>query len=176
MWDLPRPGLKPVSSPLAGEFLTTVPPGKPRNLVCWIYEFKVEVYLVGITGKWLLHTLKNYIFQEVLSVIGEDYILSFEYSELETLEGNTFITLLCDILHVFIANPSYWCCKLVLKVSLHCFKLMKHSSPRFLKIMWRKTQLSLILSQDELRQCFLYVMIENPIYRHVLLCLCENTS
>ena len=28
MWDLPRPGLKPVSPALAGEFLTTVPPGK----------------------------------------------------------------------------------------------------------------------------------------------------
>ena len=28
MWDLPRPGLKPVSPALAGGFLTTVPPGK----------------------------------------------------------------------------------------------------------------------------------------------------
>ena len=29
MWDLPGPGLKPVYPALAGEFLTTVPPGKP---------------------------------------------------------------------------------------------------------------------------------------------------
>ena len=28
MWDLPRPGLEPVSAALAGRFLTTVPPGK----------------------------------------------------------------------------------------------------------------------------------------------------
>ena len=28
MWDLPGPGLKPVSNALAGGFLTTVPPGK----------------------------------------------------------------------------------------------------------------------------------------------------
>ena len=28
MWDLPRPGLKPVSPALAGGFLTTAPPGK----------------------------------------------------------------------------------------------------------------------------------------------------
>ena len=28
MWDLPGPGLKPVSPALAGGFLTTVPPGK----------------------------------------------------------------------------------------------------------------------------------------------------
>ena len=29
MWDLPGPGLKPVSPALAGRFLTTAPPGKP---------------------------------------------------------------------------------------------------------------------------------------------------
>ena len=29
MWDLPRPGLEPVSPALAGRFTTTVPPGKP---------------------------------------------------------------------------------------------------------------------------------------------------
>ena len=29
MWDLPRPGLKPVSPALAGRFSTTAPPGKP---------------------------------------------------------------------------------------------------------------------------------------------------
>ena len=28
MWDLPGPGLKPVSPALAGRFLSTVPPGK----------------------------------------------------------------------------------------------------------------------------------------------------
>ena len=28
MWDLPRPGIEPVSPALAGGFLTTVPPGK----------------------------------------------------------------------------------------------------------------------------------------------------
>ena len=30
MWDLPRPGLEPVSPALAGRFSTTVPPGKPN--------------------------------------------------------------------------------------------------------------------------------------------------
>ena len=29
MWDLPRPGLEPMSPALAGRFSTTVPPGKP---------------------------------------------------------------------------------------------------------------------------------------------------
>ena len=31
MWDLPRPGLEPVSPALAGRFSTTSPPGKPAN-------------------------------------------------------------------------------------------------------------------------------------------------
>ena len=33
MWDLPRPGLEPVSPALAGRFSTTAPPGKPFNHV-----------------------------------------------------------------------------------------------------------------------------------------------
>ena len=31
MWDLPRPGLEPVSPALVGRFSTTVPPGKPSD-------------------------------------------------------------------------------------------------------------------------------------------------
>ena len=31
MWDLPGPGLEPVSPALAGGFFTTAPPGKPSN-------------------------------------------------------------------------------------------------------------------------------------------------
>ena len=33
MWDLPRPGLEPVSPALAGRFSTTAPPGKPQNII-----------------------------------------------------------------------------------------------------------------------------------------------
>ena len=33
MWDLPGPGLEPVSPALAGGFSTTAPPGKPPNLL-----------------------------------------------------------------------------------------------------------------------------------------------
>ena len=32
MWDLPRPGLEPVSPALAGRLSTTAPPGKPSDL------------------------------------------------------------------------------------------------------------------------------------------------
>ena len=46
MWDLPGPGLEPVSPALAGGFLTTVPPGKPpafHTLICHFYVFFDEV-------------------------------------------------------------------------------------------------------------------------------------
>ena len=36
MWDLPRPGLEPVSPALAGRLSTTAPPGKP----CYINFFQ----------------------------------------------------------------------------------------------------------------------------------------
>ena len=36
MWDLPRAGLEPVSPALAGEFLTTAPPGKPTTEVLYL--------------------------------------------------------------------------------------------------------------------------------------------
>ena len=32
MWDLPRPGLEPVSPALAGRFSNTAPPGKPLHI------------------------------------------------------------------------------------------------------------------------------------------------
>ena len=47
MWDLPGPGLEPVSRALAGGFLTTAPPGKlPWAIInlCHMPTF----YLLGI--------------------------------------------------------------------------------------------------------------------------------
>ena len=41
MWDLPRPGLEPVSPALAGRFSTTVPPGKPPDKIFIIFRKKV---------------------------------------------------------------------------------------------------------------------------------------
>ena len=37
MWDLPRPGLEPVSPALAGRLSTTAPPGKPGR---WILNHR----------------------------------------------------------------------------------------------------------------------------------------
>ena len=54
MWDLPRPGLEPVSPALAGRFSTTAPPGKPwkDNLIpiklYWHLYFKKCVSVSGL--------------------------------------------------------------------------------------------------------------------------------
>ena len=41
MWDLPGPGVKPVSPALAGGFLTTAPPGEPKTLAFILSEVSV---------------------------------------------------------------------------------------------------------------------------------------
>ena len=49
MWDLPRPGLEPVSLALAGRFSTTAPPGKPQNeIIAFIFLFSPAFVLVHI--------------------------------------------------------------------------------------------------------------------------------
>ena len=53
MWDLPRPGLKPVSPALAGRFSTTVPPGKPDSLP--FYEhFTISFLICTKKFCWIL--------------------------------------------------------------------------------------------------------------------------
>ena len=41
-WDLPRPGLEPVSPALAGRFSTTAPPGKPWEIIFFIRLFSLK--------------------------------------------------------------------------------------------------------------------------------------
>ena len=42
MWDLPRPGLEPMSPALAGRFSTTAPPGKPFILFLTLSRYSVH--------------------------------------------------------------------------------------------------------------------------------------
>ena len=48
MWDLPGPGLKPVSPALAGGFLTTAPPGKSEVLIIT----ELGIALKGLQSPW----------------------------------------------------------------------------------------------------------------------------
>ena len=54
MWDLPGPGLEPVSPALAGGLLTTVPPRKPQ---CQILRFLFLIIIV-ITENVIIKDLK----------------------------------------------------------------------------------------------------------------------
>ena len=49
MWDLPRPGLEPVSLASAGRFSTTAPPGKPKSY-----------YLIGRLFCYILRNLPSF--------------------------------------------------------------------------------------------------------------------
>ena len=44
MWDLPRPGLEPVSPALAGRLPTTTPPGKPVMRIFKLYSLSSFQY------------------------------------------------------------------------------------------------------------------------------------
>ena len=65
MWDLPRPGLEPESPALAGGFLTSVPPGKPKptflNKQGLVSEqkHKVSSQLGGFSSWGWPHALTN---------------------------------------------------------------------------------------------------------------------
>ena len=45
MWDLPRPGLEPMSPALAGRFSTTAPPGKPGSVFENLFLFYLFLIL-----------------------------------------------------------------------------------------------------------------------------------
>ena len=49
MWDLPGPGIKPMSHVMAGRFFTSEPPGKPLALL------SNNVRLLKKKKKWLVH-------------------------------------------------------------------------------------------------------------------------
>ena len=47
MWDLPGPGLEPVSPALAGGFLTTAPPGKSLLFLLNCFEL-MDLNVLGV--------------------------------------------------------------------------------------------------------------------------------
>ena len=49
MWDLPRPGLEPVSPASAGRLSTTAPPGKPNKFI-YLFKKKNQPANSGDTG------------------------------------------------------------------------------------------------------------------------------
>ena len=75
MWDLPRPGLEPVSPALAGRFSTTVPPGKPSAplfYTAWVlWSLKMEHHFQNLFKGSTLHICLNITQLDKLSVTGD---------------------------------------------------------------------------------------------------------
>ena len=60
MWDLPRPGLEPVSPALAGRLSTTVPPGKPHKYCFEKLLFRLYTYIhISVYIYMTLYTYLN---------------------------------------------------------------------------------------------------------------------
>ena len=51
MWDLPRPGLKPMSPALAGRLSTAAPPGKPQHYI--LLKNLFHLFIFGCVGSSL---------------------------------------------------------------------------------------------------------------------------
>ena len=69
-WDLPRPGLEPVSPALAGRLSTTAPPGKPRSLI----SFNNILSCTTLSPPWLNLFLRYFI---LLDAIAKGIIFKF---------------------------------------------------------------------------------------------------
>ena len=75
MWDLPRPGLKPVSPALAGRLSTTAPPGKPDS-----YNLNVGVFnVVPEVSKTVLNSFYSFFFILLCSSQFHDFIFQVTY-------------------------------------------------------------------------------------------------
>ena len=70
MWDLPRPGLEPVSPALAGGFLTTVPPGSPS-----IYFLHIVYSFLSWLSWWILTYTKLFFLGTLLFIFNSSALL-----------------------------------------------------------------------------------------------------
>ena len=93
-WDLPGPGLEPVSPALAGGFLTTAPPGKSMNLFCMNFHVPTATEIMGIkedTGSapplYLLNSSAHFAMKVCCSGSGH-FILAFSLDPTSTHSGS----------------------------------------------------------------------------------------
>ena len=110
MWDLPRPGLEPVSPALAGRLSTTAPPGKPQKRVIKIELLSIilpwskrNISKEGICKCWSNPTLITLLFQSIplsserkfsVQVIALSLLLMSIFTVLEiTLTGWKFFSI-----------------------------------------------------------------------------------
>ena len=76
MWDLPRPGLEPVSPALAGRFSTTAPPGKPISPL--LFNIVLGVLATAIREEKEIKGIQIRKEDVKLSLFADDMILYIE--------------------------------------------------------------------------------------------------
>ena len=88
MWDLPGPGLKPVSPALAGRLLTTAPPGKPQcalfiaqATLSWASNTVVSLMNISHLGLLALSKARSYVLCYILSLLQTVSCFLFLYWE-----------------------------------------------------------------------------------------------
>ena len=89
MWDLPRPGLEPVSPALAGGFSTTAPPGKPPGLILFSVMWSSFIFIVVYSI-----SLSEYI-TIYLSIL----LLNFGLLQFGFLANNVAMNILVNVFH-----------------------------------------------------------------------------
>ena len=63
MWDLPRPGLEPVSPALAGRLSTTAPPGKPLDYEDFFGPHVIQPLEICIGLAWMSLLLLQHLME-----------------------------------------------------------------------------------------------------------------
>ena len=115
MWDLPRPGLEPVSLALAGRFSTTAPPGKPPDMYFTnIFSlFVVCVFILSalpFTEQKFLILIKSYLIFSFMdyafSGISKDSYCQTQGHISSFLNWNIFFTLV-TIQEKFLTSISF---------------------------------------------------------------------
>ena len=92
MWDLPRPGLEPVSPALAGRFSTTAPPGKPYSIFNCFQAKSKNPYLDS-QGSMYLSCLFSFIHYLSCSVFSMHTYLSASLVNYGSLYLRAFLRL-----------------------------------------------------------------------------------
>ena len=102
MWDLPRPGLEPVSPELAGRFSTTAPPGKPQ-----LNDFLTQYVLVEHIFFLLLIVFKFHFFSffSINSCLNSSFNLLLHFCKVCILIIQQKMQKIpCKILHLYLCT------------------------------------------------------------------------
>ena len=85
MWDLPRPGLEPVSPALAGRFSTTAPPGKPSLLLLLSNLFNLDFTVLHYNHA-LVYTIRSFALLSLYTICLAKPYPHFLCDYLQTIE------------------------------------------------------------------------------------------